>query len=111
MLEKTLDGPWTMPTVYQLLRMEDVYFDTDEVLRDFVRQQGGLQLERVPFICSPSDLQTECDLRHCSGKRKKAKSVLFDVDENLLRVILPLSSSSLQELLFGRLRRIQGYAE
>lgn len=110
MLEKTIDGPWAMPTVYQLLQMVDVYFDTDVLLRDFVRQQGGMELERTPFICGSSDLHTECDLTHCSGKQKKSKSVLFDVDENLLRVLLPLSSSNLQELLFGRLRRIQSHA-
>jgi hypothetical protein len=109
LLGKTIASPWAMPTIYQLVRMYDVYFDTDELLRDFVRQQGGLEVERVPFICGPVDLQTECDVNHCSGKQKKSKSVLFDVDENLLRVIIPLSSSAVQELLFGRLRRIQGY--
>jgi hypothetical protein len=109
LLEKTISSPWAMPTIYQLMRMYDVYFDTDELLRDFVRQQGGMKLERVPFICGPVDLQAECDLTHCSGKQKKSESVLFDVDENLLRVIIPLSSSAVQELLFGRLRRIQGY--
>jgi hypothetical protein len=108
LFEGSRKKPWTMAMVWQLVQFMDVYFDTDDMLRDFVRQQGGVKLERVPFICTPTELFTECDETHCSGKQKKSESVLFDVDENQMRVIIPLSSSPVQELLLGRLRRIEG---
>lgn len=89
-----------------LLCFHDVYYDTDSLLHDYVSNACGVRLEWVPFYCDGANLAAECDRTGCTGKPKKTDKVIFEVDKDKVRVLLPLSSADLKVLLFERLRRI-----
>ena len=105
-LERTADTPLSMAVVWLLLCFHDVYYDTDVLLRDYVKNLSGVKLEAVPFTLEDGSLVTECSPTVCTSKPKSSDQVIFRVDKNSMRVLLPLSSSQLKDLLFGRLRRI-----
>jgi hypothetical protein len=105
-LERTADTPLGMAVAWLLLCFHDVYYDTDALLRDYIKNVSGVQLERTPFTLEDGHLVTECSSSVCKRKPKTSGEVVFQVDKNSMRVLLPLSSSELKDLLFGRLRRI-----
>lgn len=104
-LERTANTPLGMAVVWLLLCFHDVYYDTDILLRDYVKHVSGVQLEPVPFELSDGHLVTACSPSVCTSKPENSGQVIFRVDKNSMHVLLPLSSSELRDLLLGRLRR------
>ena len=105
-LERTASSDLSVAVAWLLLCFHDVYYDTDIFLRAYVQNVSGVRLEAVPFILEDGHLVAECSASVCTAKPKKSDKVIFQVDKNTARVLLPLSSSELKDLLFGRLRRI-----
>lgn len=105
-LECTADSHLAAAVAWLLLCFHDVYYDTDSFLHDYVQNLCGVRLEYVPFFLADANLVAHCDHASCKGKPKKSDKVIFQVDKNIARVLLPLSSPELRDLLFGRLRRI-----
>jgi hypothetical protein len=106
LLERNADSPLSVAVAWLLLCFHDVYYDTDALLHDYVQNVCSVRLEHVPFFLAGDNLVAICDHTTCVGKPKKSDKAIFQVDKNIARVLLPLSSPELRELLFGRLRRI-----
>ena len=93
-------------SVWSICKFSDVSSDTDRLLRTYIAHKPGVTLEDTPFILEEDSLSLECDKDHCSGELESTEDVVFELYNDRLRVVVPLESLSVRELLLERLRRI-----
>jgi len=91
---------------WSLCRFFDRSFETDDLLRDFVKSETGMTIEHVPFTVEKGNLSTICELNFCKGTQKNSKNASLLIDKDRLLVILPSTNATLRQLFFKRLRRI-----
>ena len=105
-LQKTEDKNLASRLAWFLIRHHDVYSDSDELVHNYLKTIG-VQIERVPFLCTATDLVASCSQgKFSSTAKKNVASYKVVGNKEFFSLLIPLASPDLRDLLFSRLRRI-----
>lgn len=95
----------TVALAWVVCRFHDLDYETDVMLRDFVKTTVGVQPEPVPALLYQDALVFWCAREKCSGSVKNSDEIEVIEADGDVRFRLLLTGSGLRELLLGRLRR------